>query len=165
MKLPWVGEWKKGNPETIPWRARDEHFSEQEFMEKVAEQSRRRCCLLQQAMGETGQTNSTDSPWEHKAKVQKIPNHHSQNEPFQWEQGWMHWKFMFVWDMHLPEGKSYWEEWPQCSSSAELPHDRDISCPHFLPTNTDQAHTQIHLAPLIPAEKPINPFQSLQKCF
>lgn len=51
---------------------------------------------------------------------------------------------MCVQGMYMPEGKSYWEEQPQCSShnqfsNAELPHYSDIPCLHILLTNINQA--------------------------
>lgn len=148
---------KKGNPEIIPWRVRDEQFCEQEFMEKVAGQRiKRDVVFYSKGMGETRQTSTTQTLHGTTRSRCKKRNHHSQNKPFQWEQGCFPWKFPCVWDMHLPEGESYWEERPQCSST---------SCPHFLSTNTEQAHLQIHLTPLTPVENSLTSFHSLQKCF
>lgn len=156
MKLHWVGEWKEGKSWNNPMESEGWAFlwvrvhgeggraDKKEMLSSTGSEWVRQDRQAQQrlSMGPQGQGA-------------KERNHHSQKKPFQWEQGWIHWKCLCVWDMHLPEGKSYWEEWPQWSSNAELPHNRHISCPHFLSTNPEQAHLHIHLTPLIPAENSV----------
>lgn len=125
MKLHWVGERKEGKS----WNN--------------SMKSEGWACLWARVHGEGGRAEkremiSTASErvrqdrqaqqrfsMETQGQGAKKRNHQSQKKPFQWEQGWVHWKFQCAWDLHLPEGKSYWEE-QQCWATTLQGH--------FLPT-------------------------------